>query len=754
MAIQFLTHSHLTYGVNLRGLTGGVNMRPGEAQDSLNVVPREDGAFRRIQGWERLNPTALSGRPVAVFGFDYRGKNTAGGASTARDGNYAQANTDADFTKRNNEFSAYILLTDTTFYRWDQLTAAFVSVSLPGGVAVSVVKPVFSIANDSVYIVGWADQNLRYDPTDRALYRWGWETAPATPPVLTLLSGGDLVKGAVYKYAYSFFDIYTGEESAMSEAVERVKPVSKRTTRVTITPYTGSRHFNTLATTEDTDVGVIIWRTLSDQEQFYFITSLNPGVTFFDDGEAFGFVPDLVPEEGTQTDEPRFTAFHEFRNRFYAISRFDNSNRLYFSDLNFFERFRVRSFVDLPVSEGDALTAVGTTDTTLLVHTRRGGFRVSIGESGESRPQIIQTPLPWEAGAVGPAARATRNGYEYWLSERGPMRWQEGMSAPQWIGRPLAPMFVGPNSGVCKLNAEARERSEIGFDWDTNMMLHIFATGAETVPNQFWGYWVDAEKYNNDAESGWFPLSPRAQAVTNSHSLTGLTIDGVPVSALDRIERLTFADDAGYVYQFETDSRRGGLVPGAVSKALVTTSSTTTVVQVLLGGLYTTGDGLTGLRCEIFYADGTRHARTIASNTASAITLEEALPSAPAADDVVYIGGMPAFWRSWVDHFGDPHAEKSVIHLSVGMQRLSHAPEASGDFKDWRADVAVGRGVFPQTFKLTREATLDLYRRKMLVSATGIGWVYEISNTRPDEGFVVTNIQPEFEIVLEKRRAV
>ena len=65
----------------------------------------------------------------------------------------------------------------------------------------------------------------------------------------------------------------------------------------------------------------------------------------------------------------------------------------------------------------------------------------------------------------------------------------------------------------------------------------------------------------------------------------------------------------------------------------------------------------------------------------------------------------------------------------------------------------MGRGEFPQTFKLTRAATLDLYRRKMLVSATGVNWVYEIGNTRPDESFVVTNLAPDVEIVPEKGRA-
>lgn len=751
MAYQTQTYSRLTLGVNLRGLTGSVNMKPGEAQDCLDVMPREDGAIYRVYGWERVNDTALSGRPIGVWGFDYRGKNVPSG-DTARAGNFSQANTDSDFTKRNNEFSGYILLTTTTFYRWNPSTSAFVTVSLPAGASVDIVKPSFAVVNDSIYIVGWADKNLRYDPTDHALYRWGWEAVPGVPALAASLSSGDLIVGAKYKYGYSFFNIYTAEESFMSESAEITIAEPNRTVTVTTVAYTGARHFNDLATSSDSDVGVIIWRTLADQEEYYFITTLNPGVLTYDDGDALGYVADLLPARGTQQDEPRFTSFHEFRGRFYATSRFDNSNRLFFSDNSFYERFRVRSFVDLPVTEGDALTAVGATDTTILAHTRRGGFRVTANETGASRPQIIQTKLPWEAGAVGPRARETRNGYEYWLSERGPMRWAEGMLAPQWIGKPLAPMFVDPTSGLCKLNAEARELSEIGFDWETNTMRFLFATGTSDFPDQNWAYWIDAEKYNGDPESGWFPLSPRAQAMTRSHSITSVTIDGIPISALDRIERMTFADDDGYVYQYETSSRRGGLKPGTLSKGLVASSSTTTVVEVD-GGLFTTGDGLKGLRCEIVYADGTRHARTIASNTDTAITLETALPTAPAADDVFYVGGMPAFWRSWVDHMGDPHSKKTVLHLYVGMQRMASAAVQSGELSDWRADISVGRGEFPQTFKLSRPVTLDLYRRKMLVSATGVDWVYEIGNTRPDEGFVVTNLAPDVEIVPEKGRA-
>ena len=311
-------------------------------------------------------------------------------------------------------------------------------------------------------------------------------------------------------------------------------------------------------------------------------------------------------------------------------------------------------------------------------------------------------------------------------------------------------MFVDPTSGLCKLSEKARELSELCFDWTSNTMRFLFTIGEDTYPNQHWAYWIDAEKYNADPESGWFPQSPRAQTMDQSHSVTKLTDTGEPVSAQDRIERLVFADDDGYVYEYELSSRRGGLKPGALAKGFVASGSTTTVVNVD-SSVFAVGDGMKGMRCEIVYADGTRHAREIASNTTTAITLTTALPSAPADGDVFYVGGMPAFWRSWVDIMGDAHAHKSVKHLYVGLVRMAQDPIDA--FTDWRCDIEVGVGEFPQTLQVAKTATLDLYRRKILVSRTGINFVYEISNTRPDEGFVVTNVTPEAEMIPVKRRA-
>jgi hypothetical protein len=334
-----------TRGVNLRGLTSGLNMLPGEASDARDVIPREDGAVYTHFGWVRINTSALSGRPIGNYGFSYRGKNNdTGGGDTARPGNFAQASDGADFTRRSDEFSGHILLTTTTFYRFEPADRSFQTVALPGGVSVLTdSKPSFLTLKENIYIVGWADANLRYDPTDEVLYIWGWDATPVAP-TQGLLAGGNLEAGKTYKYAAAFLDLYTGEESSLGAEVEATPTETDSTIRVTLpAAYAGTRHFNDLST-------------------------------------------DVVPFQETQIDAPLLFAFEEFNARLFGIAT-GNRTRLRFSDLNFFERWRSRGYKELPVSEGNTLTAIGRTDTTLLVHGRRGGFRSAVLELGAASPE-------------------------------------------------------------------------------------------------------------------------------------------------------------------------------------------------------------------------------------------------------------------------------------------------------------------------------------------------------------------------------
>ena len=296
---QSKPNAQLNLGINLRGLTGGVNMYPGEAQDALDMHLLEDGSIEKHWGYERVNPSALTGRPVGIKGFTYKGKNNAitGSSDTARAGNWGIADDGADFTRRGSLYSGCIVLTDSTFYRWEPLTQDFQTVSLPTNHSVSLhPKPSFIVYNNNIYICGWTTSttssgNMRYDPTDETLYALGWETTPTAPTVAATGSSQNLINGAVYRYAYSFLNIYTGEESPAAVAAAAFTATSTGQATVTLTQYaeaTEGRHFNADAVATDSDIAYVVYRTDADREQYNFLGIVNPQttLTFVDTGLA------------------------------------------------------------------------------------------------------------------------------------------------------------------------------------------------------------------------------------------------------------------------------------------------------------------------------------------------------------------------------------------------------------------------------------------------------------------------------------
>lgn len=744
---------NLTLGVNYRNLVASRTSRPGEAQDCLDMLPREDGAIYKTFGWERLTDSALNGVPVAQQGFTYRGKNIPGG-TTARPGNLGLANSGADFTRRQEEYPGYIFLTDTDAYTWDPVTETFITLTIPGGVSIMTgSKPVIQVVQDNAYIVGWTDFNLRYDPVDRAFYRWGWEAVPGTGPVLGSIAG-TLVANATYQYAVSFLDIYTGEESKMGPLTSITIGASPSGVSVDVSAitYAGTRKFNVGPGTADSDVATVIWRTSADGEDPRFLAILNPGVTsFLDDGVARE--ASLKPYRGIQQDEPTFSAIKEFKGRFYALSELSNSNRVYFSSFNknsFFERWEPLNFRDLPVPDGEVLTAVGGTDSTLLVYGQRGAFRGVISTAGQTQSINFQR-LPWYVGCVGPAARRTVDGYDYFLSERGPARWREGIAKPQEIGENLLPQFVDPNSGICQLTELVKNLSEVEFDWQAQCVRFIYPIGPDAVrPNTHMAYWISADRVNGDYRLGWFPQSPQIQCMTMTSAIVGIDPDdGFPFSPREVLQSLVWADESGYIYSYGMDLTRGGLLAGEVATGEIDTGSTPTVINTK-DTLYTTGDGMTGLRVEVesvpdSSGNTTTEVRQVVSNTGTSITLDTPLSFIPAEGATWNVAGIPSFWRSWFDHLGSPHDSKTLMDFSLGYQDRG----ANQSF----INVNIGAGEFPDDFRRFRTANLDRYRRKMTASLTAVYFMYEFSNSKPDQSFLVTDFDREVAMVPGRRRA-
>jgi hypothetical protein len=193
------------------------------------------------------------------------------------------------------------------------------------------------------------------------------------------------------------------------------------------------------------------------------------------------------------------------------------------------------------------------------------------------------------------------------------------------------------------------------------------------------------------------------------------------------------------VYEYNPSSLRGGGPPtGSPATGLVGAASTVNLLVTAAGGLYNVDDGMTGLRLHLVHADNTVDIRMIASNTAVNIVPTLPFSQAPAAGATWYVGGIPAFWKSWFDHSGDPTRPKSFIHLSagygdVGADQILYGVGYVGDFNTgatWDVDL-----------------NMNAARAKALISYTGRWMAVEFTNSIPDETFLLTWYDIELKVV-------
>jgi hypothetical protein len=732
-------------GVNLWQQGFGVNGGPGVAQDAQDVLIRPDGAVYKHWGWERINTTAFTATTHLIKGGVYKGKNSP----NVRLGNFGLANDGANFTVRTPIYSTGIVLTDTELRIWNPATGVFDlpvaayagPVWLPPGVAIDPRKPQVLIYNNQFYIIGWADSNLRYDPTDRILYEWGWDVPCLNAGHAGVGAGGTLVANVTYRYRLSWIDLFTGEESPLSVVYEQTTTAANRT--ITLDNFTaygvdegGVRHYNDGANRANEDVGIVVYRTDPDGHEYFFLDIVNPDLTaatVTDNGLATDY--SIKADTRALVDPPRLDAAVEWRDMWLGLSWDENIARVFYNDFkkvnSFWERRDVRDYVELPVEDGEMLMACAKTTRAPIIFSNTEGYELNMTPTASGAIVPSVQPLKWGVGAVGPKAWDYARGYLYFLSDIGPQRVAPG-GWPQFIGEWVTPLFLDPTVGLCNMNEAARFLSEVLYDRDSETMRWIFPCGSAVTPNRHLIYHVRAEQKTGDYRTGWFPCSAQAQTM----DYTNVFGPGVPpIDPIDRRGRLVFTDPFNYLNEYQPGFLRAGGPPaGTPATGLVGAGSTVNTLVTAAGGLFAVNDGMAGLRLHVIHTDNTIDLRTILSNTAANILPTAPFSQAPAAGATWYVGGIPAFWKSWHDHFGDPRAPKTNLHLHVG-------------FMDQGADVilycVVSAGDFMTGASRDFDFNLNAARDKVMVSATARWFSYEFTNSLPDEAFCVTWYWPD-----------
>lgn len=763
------TYAQLNKGMNLWGWAGSVTMEPGEALDTRDVLYRMDGSVMKHYGYERVTNAAFAARPLALRSFQYKGKNNdAGGGNTVRPGNLgvAELGGAANFTRRGPFYSGALALTETQCLRWEPATEAFVVVALPGGVAIDVrAKPEILVLQNNLYIVGWADANLRYDPVDEALYVWGWDSTPANAGHAGLGAGvSTLVLNSPYRYRISWVDMYTGEESELSVEYE-VIPVAG-TAIVTLDnfiAYAGTRHFIFAGELTNADVGIVVYRTDPNGNTYYFLDLIPPGVaaaTVVDNGLATDYT--LKGTVANYEDMPLLDGICQYKSMILGFSwdvpptpaddgrqpQLQGSNaRVYYNDFkaekSFIERWDVRNYKEIPLDDGELLTTIEATMEDVFLASNTNCYSVvAVPNYTTGRISFTIKDMHWSVGCVGPKAAQYVDGWVRFISDRGPYKWAPGSAKPIFIGKNVAPMFIDPETGLCQLNEALRVESEVFYDQDADVVRWIFACGAGAADlNRHLTQPAEPEASGLKPWQGWGFCSTLAQCFDFGNAYNGL-VGGLPATGLQQRPRLAFGDNLGFVSQYEPISIRAGLAAGIPATG-PTDAASTVATLVTAGGLPIAGDGLDGLRIEVVHASGVIDVRLVNANTATDIT-----PDAPWSETPVggtwYLAGIPFLWRSWSDHMNEPSAHKDLIHLQLGYNREF---PALGRVTD--VNVAASDGL-PAASSFSTTIDLSVYRAKLMVARTGRFFAYEVANSRPDERFLLTWLRAEWK-VLEDR---
>ena len=611
---------------------------------------------------------------------------------------------------------------------------------------------------------------------------------------------GDLIVGATYSYRAAWIDLYTGEQSGLGPAVDLV-PVANFQSVTLVAPGRipnygvplHRRHFYDNVNPEETDVGIVIYRTEADKGQYNFLGMVYPSnnvapsaydelanATHWTDSTA-------LVDDGLATDASQPASTREYqappildswvyhkgmwwglawgvgsggrsvseRAQNKQLGDVQSSNRVFYNDFSGtksqLERWKVTDYKEIATGEGDVLTAIATggKGDPLTVFSTETAYELEVKPNfSTGSMQATPSNLNYTVGGVGPRAWTYQGGYIYWLSRRGPYRATPG-GVPQWIGKNLSPMFIDPESGLCQLNPVAALRSQVVYDQDADMIRFVCPVGSSLQMNRHFGYWTLGPEENGSPYHGWFFFSPRAQWLDFTHAMGGIDpVTAAPESQFDRAPRMVFSDvlpdGSGWVNEYTIRSRRAGLAAGLVATGFCEAASTVDVI-VTDAALYNDGDGLIGMRLELVHADGTIDIRTVAANTLANIT-----PDAPFSQEpdggTFYVAGIPAYWLSWVDHDGDPYAHKDLTHIFFSFNKQTTDPDTVIDIT-----VATAND-FPGTFTVRRTINANRNTHKKLIGKTGRFWQYEMSCSRPDERFCLTSIKREFIITSERAR--
>lgn len=484
---------------------------------------------------------------------------------------------------------------DTAFSRTTVSSSAFTS---------GTYYPDFADANNLCFIANGQDANKKFDGTN-------FQAMGITRPTVGTMAAADGGAGShngTYELRVTYGNSSTGEESSASNTAASTVTVSSRSLDWADIP---------ISSDPQVDRRYLYVRNTSTMQVFKRAGTIsNNTSTGANTSVADSALTVLAPDTAENDPPPttNFLAWH--KSRMFTAGDADQPNYLYYSKVGLPESFdESERFERVNPDDGQEITALHPVHDVLLIFKTHSMYALVGDDPSEWEVQCIDPRI----GCLSHRSVCTANGWTYFWSDLGPMRWRPG-SPPEAIGQALI------SSTLEQLNKSQFNVVDAKVDYIRQRVLFAVAQAGATRNGWILPFNFRLERW----EGIWDPMDASTLGVVEDTSDTPWVFLGGYSGQIFRI----------------WDTSNDGIAGGTKTGTFVASGTSVSTITDLTATFDTTGGGLVERKVTILDANGRKVGTVrprITANTATALTLSVAMNGLTNAATYTYIVGGPDF---------------------------------------------------------------------------------------------------------------
>lgn len=433
-------------------------------------------------------------------------------------------------------------------------------------------------------------------------------------------------------------------------------------------------------------------------------------------------------DDGASADEKLYlTAPYGTTISFASYKAYPEGGRVFYSDENQpWGRGRDNLF-SIDGGEGGDVTGLLPAGKILLIGTRRETFAFTWDVNPVLEGITEAAPISRSLGCISHDSWAEIDGFAYWLSDRGPVRWREGMPEPQLFGGAIQAVFTDPNDPDYilrdKVSLLAEDAQGVHYPARQQYLLAVRTKASRggcdlvLVYNYFFDTWDFVRVRNEIVRWSW--------AVDDA---------GADILLCTDTFGATYRWDSGETDGAGTPTLQGRLrgVATAVGTATLSDSAADFYDNSNDPSFSTDALDLDGAYVEIVAGPGVGQIRRIEANTTSQLIFSQPWVESPVADESIYeIGGIDFRWRSKFGNLGAYGRPKHIHKINVDHKRETLVSQPTlAVYSEFNEDIswAQKKAIVERTFSTAADG------RSMVPAeeAAGYNLAIEIENNGPN----------------------